>query len=539
MKRLVLSLTGIALLLVLVKGCATPTSPTGGEPDREGPKIVRTVPESGTTNFEGRSIELSFSEFVERSSMRQAVIIEPDVGLEYSLDWGRKSVAIEFDTGLPDTTTILVSIGTELSDTRGNDMSEPVRIAVSTGPEIDQGVITGRVLDASTGKGTSGDRVLLYRTPVDLTEKADYLAQTDTSGRFNFTYLRQGEYKVFWVNDQNRSKIWETERERAQPFYRETVRLEKAGTDTLQTIYKAGSDTTKPGIQGVGLFSSRRMRLRFSENIQLTDSSSFTIQDSLGNRLSGAVPLYISPSEKYVLFARSERNLEADQQYRLRATNISDVAGNIQPEVLQEFEGSAQEDTTQQRIVSRENEGGIYPDEPLEIVYATTITEQPILDSLYVVEGDSLYENWETLQVRKNRLFVYPQQQWQQALDYEVRAWNPADANRKSYALQVWHPADYGKIEFTLADTTDKRSYHLRLTSSERGSMFDTTFSRSVTINDLPPLDYKAIIFGDLNDNGRWDQGQVDPFKRPEPYFLQRKIPVKKGFTSEVTVEFE
>lgn len=534
---IVLLLYGI--LIHLVGGCATPTSPSGGEPDKEGPKIIKIVPEPGTTNFKENAIEVSFSEFVERSSLQQAIIIEPDIGLDYSLDWGRKSVAIEFDQKLPDSTTILVTIGTELSDTRGNEMTEPQKIAVSTGPEIDEGKIAGRVVDAQTGKGTSGDRILLYQTPVDLSQKADYLAQTDTSGSFNFSYLSPGEYKVFWVNDQNRSKIWEKERERAQPFYREMVSLEKAGKDSLGTIYKAVSDTSKPRVQGVGLFSSQRMRLRFSENIQLTDSSNIAINDTLGNSYTEATPLYVLPEEQYVLFAHSEKNLEAQQSYQLEARNISDVSGNIRRLSTFQFEGSAQEDTTQQRIIGRENEGGIYPDEPLEIVYAKPISGQVLNDSLQVVQGDSLIVGWEHTQIDGNRFSIDPPGQWEQAMDYEIRVWNPVAGRRKSYSLSVWHPTDYGSIAFSLADSTDKGSYHLTLTTTERGTMVDTTFSDSVKIKDLPPLEYKAIVYGDENNNNKWDSGQVQPFVAPEPYFIQRKIPVKKAFTSEVSVIFE
>lgn len=528
-----------ALTWIFLHSCATPTSPTGGEPDREGPKILNITPEPGTTNFKGSEIELEFNEFIERSSMRQAVIIEPDIGLEYSLDWGRKSVAIEFENELPDSTTVLVTIGTELSDTRNNEISEPTRIAFSTGPQIDEGKIVGRVVDARTGKGTSGDRILLYRTPIDLSRKADYLAQTDTSGSFNFTYLRQGKYKVFWVNDQNRSKIWEQERERAQPFYQEFVTLEEAGTDTLQSLYKANSDTTNPRLQGVGLFSSRRMRIRFSENIKITDSTSLAITDTLGNQYTNAFPLYIHPNEPYVLFARSQQDLQASESYRLDAKNISDLNGNTADTLSYQFEGSAQEDTTRQRIITSENKSGIFPDEPLEVIFATPITEQVITDSLQVVDGDSLMESWQFVETQRNHLRVLPNDTWQQGVTYEARVWNPVTQRRKSYPINVWHPPDYGEILFSLADSADHNPYRLLLSSQERGTMLDTTFTDSVEVEQLPPLKYKVIVYGDENNNGKWDAGQVQPFREPEPYFIQRGIPVENALTAEVTVIFE
>src|SRR5699024_10759642 len=70
-----------SLILLLAAACATPTSPTGGPPDEEGPQIVFTEPQAGTTNFEGRSITFHFSEFINRGSITSAIVVEPDVGI--------------------------------------------------------------------------------------------------------------------------------------------------------------------------------------------------------------------------------------------------------------------------------------------------------------------------------------------------------------------------------------------------------------------------------------------------------------------------
>src|SRR5690625_3069649 len=245
------AILGVALLMT---SCATPSSPTGGPRDEEGPSVVRTEPETGTTNFSERSITFHFSEFVERSSLAQAIVVEPDIGIEYELDWGRKSLEIEFSQDLPDSTTLIVTLGTDVQDTNGNEMASPHKTAVSTGPEIDEGKLFGRVINATTGKGNENQYILLYREPVDLTQKANYITSTDTSGTFQFSYLSDGRYKAMWVDDRNRNKIWEPEQERAQPFDREFVELAKAGEDTLGTIYVSAVDTTKPVLQGVGLF---------------------------------------------------------------------------------------------------------------------------------------------------------------------------------------------------------------------------------------------------------------------------------------------
>ncbi len=525
------------LILLLAAACATPTSPTGGPPDREGPQIISTEPETGTTNFDGRSITFRFSEFVNRGSITNAIVVEPDVGIPYSLGWGRKSLSVKFEDELPELTTLIVTIGTNLSDMNGNKMVSPYKVAVSTGPEIDKGQISGRILDAQTGKGAEGHRVLLYRKPVDLTATAAYSAETDTGGTFQFSYLSPGDYKAIWVDDLNRNRIWDRERERAQPFQREFISLQKAAEDTLETLYIAQSDTTKPVFQGVGLFSSRRLRMRFSENIELTDSTHIVINDSLGNIYSDVYPLYIDPADPYILYAHSEEPLAPEDSFEVVLNNIADAFGNVQPVSAQPTTGSAQSDTTAQRTIRRLNQAGLFPDEPMEIIYAGPITGQVIQDSLKIVAGTELVEDTQSyIRVEQNRLIIAPPDGWKAGLDYEVRVWDPSQNTYKNVTPTIWHPSDLGDLNVQLEDTTLTNTYRLILKTEERGVMADTTFSRHIEITDLPPLSYQAIVYEDLNDNNRWDQGQVEPFQAPEPYFIQNNIPVRSNFTADLYI---
>ncbi len=526
------------VLLIFCISCATPSSPTGGPPDEEGPSIIRTEPETGTTNFDKRSITLHFSEFVERSSLQQAIVVEPDIGITYGLDWGRKSVEIEFDRAIPDSTTLIVTIGTEFTDTNGNEMAEPYKVAVSTGPEIDEGKLFGRVINAQSGDGREGQRVLLYREPYDLSEKANYIASTDTSGTFQFSYLSEGKYKVFWVDDRNRNKIWEPEQERAQPFKQEFIELNKAEEDTIGTVYTTVVDTTKPTLQGVGLFSSQRMRMRFSENMQVTDSTEITVMDTLGNRHGGVVPLYIQPNDGFILFAHSEESLDEASSYSLDIEGIVDESGNELEDVTQTFTGSVQEDTTEQRIIKRNNLSGYYPTDPLGITYAKPIEGTTIRDSLKIVEGDTLIEDWPDIEIQHNIFRILPDGQWKDGTNYEVRTWDPQISDYRKFEPEIWHESRMGSLNIMLEDSTLKNVY-LRIENEESEIVRDTTFSEQVEITDLPPLRYKVTAFHDQNDNGSWDYGEVSPFTKPEPYFIQKGVPVERELTGDLTISFQ
>jgi len=213
----------VLVVVTLFISCAVPIAPTGGPADKTGPNIIKTFPESGTVNFEKRELSIEFSEFVNRDSFEKELNIEPDLGIQYKVKWRRKTALVEFERNLPDSTTVILTIGGNTTDVRNNKIGEPIKLAVSTGDEIDKGEIVGIIKSAETGKAQTEVRVLLYRAPFDLSKPATYSAEPDTGGNFKFAYLREGRYKTIALDDRNRNKIWDRGNETARPFNEEFI----------------------------------------------------------------------------------------------------------------------------------------------------------------------------------------------------------------------------------------------------------------------------------------------------------------------------
>lgn len=525
-------------MFLVMASCATPIPPTGGPADKQGPKIEFTVPESGTTKFSGRSFEFHFNEYIQRSSVSRAITVEPDLGIEYEVSWKKRRMNLTFKQKFPDSTTVLVKLGTDISDTKGNKMTRPVTLAISTGDVIDSGQISGQILDASSGNGAEGFTVFLYRQPWNLEQKANYTVRTDTGGYFNFSYLAAGNYKPMVVDDRNRNKTWEPSSEIAFPFYREQVSLAAEGKDTLKVLYVTRKDTIAPKLQGVGLFSTNRMRLRFSENMKVQDEAGIHILDSLKAPYAKGYPLYISPKEKFVVFAHSPEPLQENNEYYIWLDDFTDGAGNRVDTTLFSFTGSSQEDTTKQRIITTNAENDLRQKEPFEVTYAAPIIDSDILDSLVVIEGNVDFEDWPEVETVQNKLFVKPQKEWIEGLDYQFLIWNPVTQRRTIFEPEIWDSTEYGEIELNLNGVDSSAVYRVEVLDSQSKSVRKIEFSESTVISELPPVTYKLVIFEDKNGNGNWDQGKVLPYQRPEKYYIQRGVRVQQGFTSEVNITF-
>lgn len=529
----------VLFMVPLITGCATPIGPTGGPGDQLPPKVLSTEPETGTTNYEGNSITFYFDEFVNRNSVSGNITIEPDLGLEYSLDWRRKDLTVKFEDELPDSTTVILTLGSEISDTRSNKLGKPIQVAFSTGDEIDQGSVTGKIRDAKDGSGVENATVLLYRQPIDITQPATYKAQTDTGGNFQFGYLRQGIYQAIYLEDRNRNKVWEEGSEAAQPFQTERIELAKADTTSLEPLYVVQTDSLAPKLLGVGMFSSSRLRFRFDDNITMTDSASIQVLDTLGNLYSEAIPLYISQDDPFVLFGYSLQATGQSEFYETTMNGVSDESGNAVITSGVRFQGSEQQDTTLQRIISEEGTDGLFPDQSFKVTYATLINDPMITDSLVVVEGDVTFDDWPDVRVVGNELFVDPQEEtWIEGVDYQFLIWDPLQQRRKLYTPEVWDFSELGELEVRIEGGDSTKVYTVELRSEEISYSFREDFNQLLTIDELAPVRYTVVVFEDVNGNGEWDKGSLSPFRAPEPYFVRDNISIKAGFASEVIITF-
>ena len=521
---------------LMLFSCATPVAPTGGPPDTTGPFIISSEPRTGTTNFDGDEVRVEFNEFVDRNSVRQNVSIEPNLDIDFEISFRRKTVRVQFTDPLPENTTIVVQFGADITDTRRNKMDSPFDLALSTGPVLDEGSVIARLRDAERGSVESGERVFLYRAPADFSKPANYVAQSDTSGNVSFAYLSEGEYTAVWVDDINRDRTWNPERERAIPFHSETIEVKQEEEYNLGTLYIHRPDTVAPRINGVGLLSERRLRLRMSEEVKWGETATFTLVDSLEQDFTTAYPLYRDRSDRQILFAQTDDPLPEDMDFTIKADGFTDKAGNRLRTDVSSFSGSAEPDTTFLRYISDNSSIGLFPDEPLIVNYSKFIDDSAIRDSLIVFEGDRQVDEWEFIEIERNRLKIFPDENWSSGIRYQFRVWDPDLMDHQRIEPDIWQRNQLGGIELNIPD--DEIENTLRIWDDDLRVEIDTTFTGSIEITNLPPISLHAIVYRDLNESGKWDAGSVDPYKAPEPYFLRRNIPVREGFTSEVRVDF-
>ena len=184
----------------LFVSCAAIMSPPGGPKDETPPELVKVTPSDGTTYFEGGKVELLFSEYLDENSIERAIKVLPILNQKPEITFKGNRLIIYFPDSLSLNQTYIISISRDLSDEHKVKLSQGIQVAFSTGPQIDQGLISGLVdyeKDVSVNLWkiqNENDYLTFYeRTP-------DYVIDASSEGLYEFKFLSQGQYRIAAVD---------------------------------------------------------------------------------------------------------------------------------------------------------------------------------------------------------------------------------------------------------------------------------------------------------------------------------------------------
>jgi hypothetical protein len=193
-----------------IAACATPIAPPGGPEDTTPPRLVESVPAADAVNVDAREVVLTFSELLDAGTARRAVSITPEPETPPEIEVDRRRLTVRFREPLLDSTTYVLTLGTELTDNHRVPLARPIPFAFSTGPQLDTGRLSGTVRDPFTGEPEGDLAVFAYAAPDTLpdprTAAPAYRTQTDADGTFDLAYLRDVPFFVIVVEDANRNR---------------------------------------------------------------------------------------------------------------------------------------------------------------------------------------------------------------------------------------------------------------------------------------------------------------------------------------------
>ena len=273
MKNIVINIAIIVTVLMLCR-CANVVTPSGGPKDNKIPVVLDASPANNSTNFKGRSIHITFDEFVTLNNPSNNVLISPPMNKKPTFRTSGKTLIIRFEEPLKPNTTYSINFGDAIKDLHEGNVFSGYTFNFSTGEKIDSLSLKGKVISASTLKPDEGFYVTLYSDDNDTVTldslpyrvKPNYITTTNKNGEFQFSGLADKEYLIFALNDNNSNLIYDLPNEEiafysdlVKPYFIENHIVKNDTNDSIQSDSLSVNDSVielnKPKYPNYELFS--------------------------------------------------------------------------------------------------------------------------------------------------------------------------------------------------------------------------------------------------------------------------------------------
>ncbi|MEZ5041953.1 MAG: Ig-like domain-containing protein [Saprospiraceae bacterium] len=527
----------LVLLYFLAYSCANPLSPIGGPRDQIPPSIVE---EESTpnfqTNFEKQRIDLTFDEWVQVSDIFQQVVVSPPLVKPLDISLRKRTVRVAFDEDeeLKDNVTYTINFGEAIKDLTEKNPAENLRFVFSTGDFLDSLMISGSIVDALTGKPKENIRVMLYENLSDTvvrTERPFYFAKTDKEGHFAIENVKEGTYRGFALEDSDLNYLFNQANEAIG--FPDSFLVLKPDQEVDLTINLFIEDQTFK-VQDVDSTTYGLLKVIFNQ--PLIPEVLAMAYDTIGQKV-----LY--DIEKDTLRVWYDQIGKQNWSLYIQQDTLQSDTVRVKPGDVTAFKK-----TNKFVLKPGGTSKKFKPTLPLSLNFNHPIAQ---LDTALV----KLYEDTFRIQVKPVFTFdTLAQKQlqvaykWKEGKPYTLEILPGGltdfygllnqDTILKDYTPDLYK--NYGNLNLTLLDFDSTQQYIIELLG--RGDVLEHRWivkgsgSYQKVLQTLVPAKYSIRIITDYDANGRWNTGNYDLQRQPEPIYMRPIDDIRANWDVEATV---
>ncbi|EMR03100.1 Ig-like domain-containing protein [Cesiribacter andamanensis] len=541
--RIYVSLSFLLIIAALwygTTGCANVGSPTGGSKDTIPPQLLTSLPLSGSVNYKQGIIRMEFSEAVVLKNLQSQLIISPRTSVPYKTRVNRNVVELRFDKPFADSTTYTFNFRDGIVDiTEGNPVPN-LYLAFSTGSYLDSLRLQGNVQRALTNAAADGATVAIYdaRDTLNIfSDKPLYFTKTDKEGNYEIRNLKRGRYLVYAFNDKNNNLTLQSKDE-AYGFWPDTLQLQASQDSINISTFRANADV--PAITNARPTTAGYYEVTFNKSMQ-----NYRLQLNTGDSIASnfieeqkkirIYPFALQDSLGATLLAWDSLQQQLEQQIMIRFE-----PGRRKREALVTTSVLPKANTALSRTVT------------FELTFNKPIASLR-LDSIRLVYDSITFQGFAPADVRWNER--RDKLRLQKTLQPPRRAVQPpsATADAQTLARQGSEGAGQnarllipkGSIQSVESDTLDNQEVSYKIAQESQTGIISGTIqsaetnfilqlvrannfevvaeqynARSYTFRFVEAGEYRLRIIRDLNNNGRWDAGNIRKLQAPEPVYV-------------------
>lgn len=521
------------LAYILILSCAKQGYPPGGPEDLRGPLILSTEPTPDSTGVAADVRPyFRFDEHVDRATVELATFVSPLPEGKMRFKWRGKTLRLIFPESLQQDMTYVITLGTGIHDLRGNPLPQAYTLAFSTGDKLDNAAISGRIYGESS---YTNIQIWAYRLdmnpdPNPNKKGPEYITQADQNGHFLLSHLKEGNYRIFVVDDRRRNRIWDPDEDRIGIPFMDVEALQDAVSSSVD-IRMSLQDTTGAWMQSVRVLDRNHLVIRFNEPVNISPMTQFFIRDSTDVPLN-LISYYpdVTDSLSWKLTTDTQ---QSEHRYFLWAEGFIDNVGNLNLTDSVVFEGNALPDTVGPYLLEYlpENLERDVPDlTPVRVIFDEEITADSLPVLIFGTPDTPIPYNWK---IEHATLFITPIDSIAAMGDIQVsvalnaisdRFGNYGADSTLTWTFSVLPHDTLGKILGTIRDLDTTAMGTFILEANRLGGFSDWRGVWDVAENGqfyLPwmlPGQYRLTAFRDEDQSGNYSYGIPHPFSPAERF---------------------
>ena len=565
-------LTALAVAFLLI-GCANVVMPSGGPKDTKSPVVLEASPANNSTDFKGKTIHLTFDEFVTLNNPTNNVMISPPMSKKPTYRTSGKTLIIRFEEPLQPNTTYSINFGDAIKDLHEGNIFKGYTFNFSTGASIDSLSLKGKVISASELKPMDGMVVGLYSDDnesvtldsLPYKAKPNYITTTDKNGEFEFSGLADKEYLIFALNDANSNLIYDLPNEEIafcsdliKPYYIDNQIIAKP-IDTIQNDSIATNDSIlikvdsilevkKPDYPSYVLYSfiqEDSVQKLFKKELVEEGLLRFVFRYPASNVTINALeplpdtfnitPVYSMRKDTILwYFTPCKDSLWISINDGVKISDT--IHFSLKPRENASRRRRHQEENVVKRLTVKNNlkANKLKPEQPLVFVFNEPIVKVNQPDSMLFVENNDTTYRKQQFEKLDNYGFKYqivndlkPENKYQVVIPDSVFFGARGYTNDTiKAAFSVQEESAFGNIYITVEIPENVPQVIVELTT-ENGKTIDTqivTKTEELAFEYLDPGKYKLKATIDLDANGIWSPGNFKKRLQAEKIVFYKNV---------------
>ena len=519
---------------IVIISCASRATPSGGPRDEQPPRIVE---EASTPNqqtqFSERRIVLEMDEWVKLEDAQTQVLVSPPLEQRPDIRLRGRQVIFEFDEEevLRENATYTINFGNAIQDiTEGNPL-ENFSFVFATGAQIDSLFIEGVVMDAYTGEPVEDVLVMVHESSEDsviFTEKPFYASRTDEEGHFRIENMKEGDFKITAIKDENLNYTYESASE------------EIAFLDTLFTV----SASPSPPIQ---LLISKEQSQLYLDRLDTSGWNTATVTYS---RTPFEIAVSYDEEDGTLLYGKTDQNPITIWYYSQNRTQwrvyLTDTIENTRDTLLLRRDSDQSELPKLAKVNEVRNSG--HPEDPFYICFDRPITQ---IDTglVRLLMGRDSVEITPELEISDSIPgCIVLQNQWSPDSMYRLTllpgallSLSGVENDTLNEQIPIGNEERFGTVVLRLENLDSTKTYLVELMENDqaRRTLYVTgASSRELQVEKMRPATYALRVTEDRNQNGRWDPGNYLEKIQPEPTRIAEIEPLRANWDVEVNFKW-